>query len=309
MSIPSRPRSPIYLSYDRDTIIRSVMNNVANVPFELDSGIHVSAHSSIARHRNVRHHCAVDQFGNDIDFNDMLSFTTNERNRTDNQFIDGWSLVFNPATEQQIYNYDRSIRHNYTPVLQYVKTPNYVEQSLISHNLHKHNIDANLQSICDFQEGAIVLTKAIELMITSVAQSDFLEEAKDKMVSSRDKSCKLVMGDLVADGIVKGLVMHCALARKIATHNSHEAFEVDGLEGSVPFGDRMRLLVRDAVAAMFHRGEFNYSVGYRLYSLLSERGATDLPTETQLAAVANRLRSDMVYQPTSWANALELLTD
>ena len=305
MSIPSNPNYPTYLTYDKNTIARYAIEKSNEVPFELDSLISVKRDDR--QDSDPRYHCVTDQFGNDIDLNDMLSFVEHERNRPFNQFITGWSLVFNAPEEGQTYSDYRNGR--YEPVLQYVKTPNYVEQSLISHNLHKHNIDANLQSICDFQEGAIVLTKAIRLMITSVAQRDLLDDAKDKMVESKNKSCKLVMTDLLSDGVINGLVMHCALARKIAKHNSHEAFEIDGLEGFMPFGDRMRGLVRGAVSAMFNNGEFSYITGHRLYSLLSGRGATDLPTETQLAAVAFRLRSDTAYQPTSWANALELLTD
>ena len=204
----------------------------------------------------------------------------------------------------------RQSQQYYDPRFSHLITPNYSQQALISQNLHKHSIDQSLQNICDFQESAVKLAGLVADMVTSPPQLDRITPIHANMLAAKNKQCKVVMTDLIADGIVRGLVMHSGIAHRIATTDSHTAFEIEGHEGTMTFGDRMKQLIAAAIEALFEGSDFNYEAGKRLHDLLAGRYATTIPISAELYVVASRLHADAEYSPEGWNAAIdELVTN
>ena len=277
------------------------------VPITHRTGVRINPNSG--PHSRVRVNRVNDQFGGEINTDDMLAihnFGLGEDPQNRNySTLPGWFLVFDHPTQEQIDRYgENSPPDRFRVNLNHIRTPNYSNEALTAQNLHKHSIDASLKNICEFQEAAIGLTDVLELMIHSVEQQDLLEPTKEKMVRAKNEQCKLVMTDLISDGIVKGLVMHSELAHKIAVNDSHTAFAIDGHSGTLMFGDRMRALISTSISALFDGDAFNYSAGNKLHSLLASREEHTIPTAGEMYVVATALASDSTYNPESWQVAL-----
>ena len=309
MATPTQPHR-IRISYDRYVVAENALNGR---PHSMTFGNNVLVGPDWEHPANKIIDCANDQYGRNVDFNVLYEIreqyrTPSHRNDSVQQFR-GWYLMFELPTDEEVEEYRNRVSR-YVARFSHLIAPDHASDILISHNLHKHSIDKSLQNICDFQESAVKLANAMVSISWSPTMLDLFTPIAADMKAAKNKQCKVVMADLISNGVVSGLVPYCTIAHQITSHTSGQAFSITGSDDVLTFGDRMKSTVSTAVDAMFSGGEFNYQAGERLHDLLANRYSTTLPTSGELYVVAARLSNDVGYAPTSWQAALdELVTN